>query len=466
MQLKDYADVTPEIIKRYNCSGPRYTSYPTVPVWNTGDESSNYDSYLEREGQRNKELSLYIHIPFCKQLCTFCGCNKFITNNQSMVEHYLKTLDQEFKYIADKMGAQEGIRKTLAQLHLGGGTPTYLTPDQLKRLMDSITTHFDLSESGEMALEAHPRRTSLAHLKTLYELGFRRISFGVQDTDVEVQRAINRNQTPEQTQSMFYGAKELGYDSINIDLVYGLPRQTPATFKKSLEEVTEMCPDRLAVYSFAYIPNMFHTHERAIKAEDLPTPEEKIEIYLESIRHFTSNGYAMIGMDHYALETDELAIAQREHTLHRNFMGYTTLRGTSQIGTGVSAISDFGDGYFQNNKDIEGYTQGVEAQKLSIIRGMKLSQDDVLRREVIENLMCHGVIDVEDLRERHDINFKNYFSDAWKLLQKFEEEHLLELSDSSVQLTRLGTLFMRNVAMSFDYYLSDESKNFNFSKTI
>jgi len=291
--LQSYTEISPELIRRYNRSGPRYTSYPTVPTWEDGDYAKDYHSFLSRQGRGDQPLSLYVHIPFCQRLCTFCGCNKFITRNQTLTEQYLTALENEIKNVAQRLGS----RKQVKQLHFGGGTPTFLKIPQLQRLMHAIRQAFDVDLEGELALEVHPRVTTSAQLEALYELGFRRISLGVQDLNPQVQRAINRDQTLEQTQNTFYSARELGYDSINIDLVYGLPLQTLDTFRQTMVDVNQMRPNRLAIYNFAYIPNMFKTHRRAIREKQLPSPEERTAIYVEIIRYFTSVGYLMIGME-------------------------------------------------------------------------------------------------------------------------------------------------------------------------
>ncbi len=449
MQHSVKLEVTPEMIQRYNRPGPRYTSYPTVPVWKEGEFADDYAASLHKEGQNEQPLSLYVHIPFCQQLCTFCGCNKYITNNQNIVEKYLTALEQEIAGVAERLGQ----RKILAQIHFGGGTPTFLNPEQLSRVVEMIVSRFDALEDCEWAFEANPRVTTTKQLEVLYELGFRRVSFGVQDLDPAIQRAINRNQTAEQSWETLETARSLGYKSINLDLVYGLPLQTQHGFRKTLEEVNKMRPDRLAVYSFAYLPGMFKTHERAIKEKDLPTPEEKINIYLEAINFFAEAGYVMIGMDHYALPEDELAQALKNRTLHRNFMGYTTLHNMAQIGVGVSAISDFGDSYWQNPKELDQYMEETVNNKLIPRRGLLLEKEDQLRRKVIETLMCHGEITIQDFEFLYELDFRQHFAEAWTQLEKFEEEGLVKLSPTKIELTPLGMLFTRNLAMPFDRHL-------------
>ena len=461
MQHSVKLDVTPEMIQRYNRPGPRYTSYPTVPVWKEGEFANDYTASLHKEGQNEQPLSLYVHIPFCQQLCTFCGCNKYITNNQNIVEKYLTALEQEIAGVAERLGQ----RKELAQIHFGGGTPTFLNPEQLSRVVEMIVSRFDALEDCEWAFEANPRVTTTKQLEVLYELGFRRVSFGVQDLDPAIQRAINRNQTAEQSWETLETARSLGYKSINLDLVYGLPLQTQHGFRKTLEEVNKMRPDRLAVYSFAYLPGMFKTHERAIKEKDLPTPEEKINIYLEAINFFAEAGYVMIGMDHYALPEDELAQALKNRTLHRNFMGYTTLHNMAQIGVGVSAISDFGDSYWQNPKELDQYMEETVNNKLIPRRGLLLEKEDQLRRKVIETLMCHGEITIQDFEFLYELDFRQHFAEAWTQLEKFEEEGLVKLSPTKIELTPLGMLFTRNLAMPFDRHLKAGGAQ-NFSNTV
>ena len=461
MQHSVKLDVTPEMIQRYNRPGPRYTSYPTVPVWKEGEFANDYTASLHKEGQNEQPLSLYVHIPFCQQLCTFCGCNKYITNNSNIVEKYLTALEQEIAGVTERLGQ----RKKLAQIHFGGGTPTFLNPEQLSRVVEMIVSRFDVLEDCEWAIEANPRVTTTKQLEVLYELGFRRVSFGVQDLDPAIQHAINRYQTAEQSWKTLETARSLGYKSINLDLVYGLPLQTQHGFRKTLEEVNKMRPDRLAVYSFAYLPGMFKTHERAIKEKDLPTPEEKINIYLEAINFFAEAGYVMIGMDHYALPEDELAQALKNRTLHRNFMGYTTLHNMAQIGVGVSAISDFGDSYWQNPKELDQYMEETVNNKLIPRRGLLLEKEDQLRRKVIETLMCHGEITIQDFEFLYELDFRQHFAEAWTQLEKFEEEGLVKLSPAKIELTPLGMLFTRNLAMPFDRHLKAGGAQ-NFSNTV
>ena len=460
--MHDYSQISVKLVHRYNRPGPRYTSYPTVPHWERGQFNEDYAEYLQKEGKKETPLSLYIHIPFCSRLCTFCGCNHFITRDDNLVENYLQAVSDELRQTARLLGNRNRVK----QLHLGGGTPTHLNVDQLQRLHKMVADHFDLDPDGEMALEAHPRVTRSEQLEALYALGFRRISFGVQDLDLKVQHAINREQTIEQTQHTFYKSRKLGYSSINMDLIYGLPCQTMETFQTTMETVNTMKPDRLAIYSFAYIPNMFRSHERAIKEEDLPSAEEKIAIYLASIQFFTQAGYRMIGMDHYAKPDDELAIAQKNHTLHRNFMGYTTLRGLTQIGVGVSAISDFGNGYFQKEKVLNTYLQGIVQGQIPTIRKRILNADDSLRREIIETLMCQCFLPVPEIEEKYQIDFCEYFKDAWEVMRIFEAEGLLELKPEGIELSQLGVLFMRNIVMPFDRYLDENTRILHFSNTI
>ncbi|MAA89830.1 MAG: oxygen-independent coproporphyrinogen III oxidase [Deltaproteobacteria bacterium] len=446
------------LVQKYDQPGPRYTSYPTVPVWSSGSFGREYKEALNAEGDQERGISIYIHIPFCRTLCTFCGCNKVITRDNELVERYLKALEQETASVANQLGR----RKTLSQLHLGGGTPTFLNLDQLTRVTEMLRRHFDIDPGGEWALEANPRVTTGEQLKGLFELGFRRVSFGIQDMDSMVQEAINRKQTAEQSQAAFQVSKKIKYQSINFDLVYGLPLQTRSKFRRTLDAVSKMRPDRLAVYSFAHLPWMFKAHERALRQEDLPSAQEKIGLYLDTVRHFTGEGYVMIGMDHFALPDDELALALKNRTLHRNFMGYTTLHGLAQIGLGVSAISDFGDSYWQNPKNLSEYMEQVSDPKPQ--RGMKLDPDDQLRREVIERLMCHGEIRFDEFGQ-NDFDFREYFQEIWKPYEEFAKDGLVLIEPDRIKLTESGHLFMRNLAMPFDRYLQSSSSP-RFSQTV
>ena len=454
-------DISPDLIKRYNIPGPRYTSYPTVPVWKEDNFSKEYSDCLKREAKHEKPISLYIHIPFCKQLCTFCGCNKYITNSQNLVEKYLIALESEICTIADNLDK----KKDLAEIHLGGGTPTFLSPKQLEKLMGTIFSKFKTNLVKEWAFEADPRVTSKKHLELLYEFGFRRVSFGVQDLNPEIQKAINRNQTSEQSWRTLNDAKKIGYKSINLDLIYGLPLQTKSLFRHTLEEVLKMSPDRLAIYSFAFLPGMFKTHLRAIREKDLPNAEEKINIYLESIKFLEKSGYVMIGMDHYSLPEDELARALNNKTLHRNFMGYTTLHNMTQIGIGVSAISDFGDNYFQNQKNIKKYIDEISDCNIIPRKGIHLDMEDQLRRKIIDTFMCQGEISIKYFENFYKIDFIKHFENAWKKLKVFEEEKLVKLSPKRILITKLGRIFMRNIVMTFDKHL-ETIKSPKFSKTI
>lgn len=456
--------ITHELIQRYNRPGPRYTSYPTVPVWQEGWFEPEYRVALAEEGQRSRPVALYLHLPFCRQLCTFCGCNRFVTNDATLVERYLSALMKEVEAVAQALGD----RRQAAQVHWGGGTPTYLNVDQLSRVAQSIREHFDPMGGEEWAVEVHPRVTTREQLEALHQLGFRRLSFGVQDVDPQVQKAINRYQTLEQTWEAYQTARELGFSSINLDLVYGLPLQNRRRFRKTLLEVSRMRPDRLAIYSFAHLPWMFKAHERALREEDLPSPEEKVGIYLDTIQHFLDDGYEMIGMDHYALPDDDLARARDQHTLHRNFMGYTPLHGLAQIGLGVSAISDFGNSFWQNPKELPDYLEMMEAGKLEPRRGMLLDEEDRMRREVIEELMCQGELDLTRLEQAHRQHFGTALSKAAPRLRQLENEGLLVLGAERLSLTPLGRMFVRNVAMTFDRYLpeSPSSSNPQFSQTV
>jgi len=454
------AKLTPEFIQRYNKPGPRYTSYPTIPNWKNGYFKEELSKYLILAGTHKREFSLYIHLPFCQRLCTFCGCNQYITNNPKIVKDYMQSLHNELAWVANQLGGKRSLR----QLHLGGGTPTYLSLAQLQSLWQSITENFDLTPDPELAIEIHPGVTEWAQLDWLASVGFKRLSLGVQDLNPEVQRAINRFQTAEQTWGILRKSRELGFQSINLDLVYGLPKQTNEHFAETLAAVIENRPERLAIYSFAYIPGRFRTHKRAIREEDLPSSTQKLQLYLQTIQAFSRAGYQMIGMDHYAVPEDELAKALINHSLHRNFMGYTTLKGLSQLGVGMSAISDFGDGYFQNEKNLSRYMEAWLHNRPVPVVHQELDKDDLLRREIIDSLMCHGYLKIMTIEERFGIDFSEYFMDVLDRLKPMVFEGLISYTKDELRVEPIGQIFIRNIVIIFDNYID---RNFTqYSKTI
>lgn len=446
-------------VQRYLTRGPRYTSYPTVPVWQQGEFRTTWASALERlraaPGAPAPAVSVYVHLPFCRRLCTFCGCNRTITHQRPLMVRYLEALEREIDATVARTGPLE-----VHQLHFGGGTPTWYRPEELARVVAAVSRLGAFAPGAERSVEVHPTVTRDEHIEVLASLGFNRFSLGVQDTDPDVQVAINREQTVAQTTATIEAARRHGAESVNLDLVYGLPKQTPETWERTLREVLEWDPDRLAVYSFAYIPGMFKAHARAIKPEDLPPPETKIRLLLAALRSLTEAGYEYIGMDHFAKPGDELTQARDDGTLHRNFMGYTTRRGLPQLGFGVSAISDLRvpgyAAYAQNVKELPLYLAGAEGDGVPVIRWHELDADDRERRELIETLLCLGRLP-KDALERHP--------EAAAAVAAHTADGLLERTSDGWRTTAVGRLFLRNLALPFDRYF-DPAGNERFSATV
>jgi oxygen-independent coproporphyrinogen III oxidase len=452
-----------ELLHRYNVPGPRYTSYPTAPVWKEELPAADYERVLLESAAASSPapLSLYIHLPFCESLCYFCGCTVVITGSQHSVEDsYLSTLEREIDWVADRLGGGRQV----VQFHLGGGTPTYFAPERLLRLGRKIHSRFSFARDAEVGVEVDPRVTTREHLLTLGKLGFNRLSMGVQDFDPRVQTAINRVQPYEDTRRLVAQARTLGFPSINMDLIFGLPFQTPETFAATIDKVLEIGPDRLAVYSYANVPWM--KKHQSVLLPHLPDERTKFEIFRTALERFTRAGFEYIGMDHFARPTDELARARSERTLHRNFQGYTTKAGTDLIGLGMSAIGSIGRTYVQNRRDLAPYSDAVTTEGAATFRGFRLSDDDLVRRTVIGNLLCHGIVVKREIDERFGIAFDRYFADALARLQSCADDGLVELDRDRIQATPLGRIFLRNLAMPFDAYLTTTPEKPVFSKTL
>lgn len=446
------------LIQKYNYSGPRYTSYPTALEF-----SETYDdAAFRRAAQRypDRSLSLYVHIPFCHKLCYFCGCNKLVTRQQHKAEEYLNVLEQE---IRQRSALFKG--RQVSQLHWGGGTPTYLDKTQISRLMGLLRGHFDFLPDAEMSLELDPREIELDVLDHLRAEGFNRLSMGVQDFNKEVQRLVNREQDEDFIFALIARAKALGFNSTNIDLIYGLPKQTAESFAYTLQRVAELSPDRLSVFNYAHMPKLFAA-QRKIKDEDLPGAEEKLRILQETISSLTDSDYRFIGMDHFARPEDELAIAQQQGKLHRNFQGYTTQGDSDLLGLGVSAISMLGDTYAQNEKDLKTYYHRVATDSHALWRGLEMTDDDCLRREVIKSLICHFALDFEQIEQHYGIDFTSYFAEDLKLLQPLAKDGLVDISPTGIQVTPRGRLLIRNICMCFDIYLRKQVRQQQFSRVI
>ncbi len=457
------SDVSLELLHRYNVPGPRYTSYPTAPVWTEGFTPADYARVLEESSaaERPAPLSLYVHLPFCEKLCYFCGCTVVITGSQhALEESYLDRLEREIDWVADRVGEDRPV----TQFHLGGGTPTYFTPERLRRLGRKFRNRFRFAPDIEMGVEVDPRVTTREHLLTLARLGFNRLSMGVQDFEPRVQVAINRVQPYEETRRLVEQARALGFPSINMDLIFGLPFQTAGSFSETIDKVLVIGPDRLAVYSYANVPWM-KKHQNVLQPH-LPDERTKFEIFRTALERFTDAGFEYIGMDHFARPTDELARARTDRTLHRNFQGYTTKAGTDLVGFGMSAIGGIGRTYVQNRRDLGPYQQDVAVHGTATFRGFRLSEDDVVRRTAIQNLLCHGVIVKNEIEAAYRIRFDEYFADALEKLEPCAADGLVVLGRDEIRATTVGRVFLRNLAMPFDAYLAAAPERPVFSKTL
>lgn len=445
------------LIQKYNVSGPRYTSYPTALEFHQDYDESAFIHASQRYPDR--PLSLYIHIPFCHRLCYFCGCNKVITRHPHKVDDYLQALAVEIKARSTLFR-----HRIVTQMHWGGGTPTYLSKAQITRLIDLLKQHFTFSDNAELSIEVDPREIELDVLDHLYAAGFTRLSMGVQDFNKEVQEKVNRIQDEETIVALLQRAKRLGFTSTNLDLIYGLPKQTPESFAFTLQKVVSLKPDRLSVFNYAHMPTLFAA-QRKIKEADLPDTQQKLTILQQSVAFLTKEGYQFIGMDHFARPDDELAIAQREGRLHRNFQGYTTQGDTDLLGMGVSAISMIGDSYAQNQKELKSWYAAVAAQKTALWRGVKLTEDDCLRREVIKTLMCNFSLEFSRF-ETAERPFQRYFAEDLALLAPFIEDGLVECHRDGLQVTPQGRMLVRNICMCFDVYLRQKARRQQFSRVI
>ncbi|EIC82694.1 oxygen-independent coproporphyrinogen III oxidase [Serratia sp. M24T3] len=446
------------LIQKYNYSGPRYTSYPTALEFSPRYQNDAFILATARYPER--PLSLYVHIPFCHKLCYFCGCNKLVTRQLHKAEEYLNWLEQEIIQRAELFKNRQ-----VSQLHWGGGTPTYLNKSQISRLVSVLRNNFDFLPDVEMSLEIDPREIELDVLDHLRHEGFNRLSMGVQDFNKQVQQLVNREQDEEFIFSLVERARALGFSSTNIDLIYGLPKQTPESFALTLQRVAQLNPDRLSVFNYAHMPQLFAA-QRKIKEADLPSAEDKLNILQGSIACLTDAGYRLIGMDHFARPEDELAIAQQNGELHRNFQGYTTQGDTDLLGLGVSAISMIGDTYAQNEKDLKSYYSKIEDQGHALWRGLTMTRDDCLRRDVIKALICHFKLDFATIEREHGVIFKDYFAEDLALLEPLIEDELVELTGHQIMVTPKGRLLIRNICMCFDSYLRQQVRQRQFSRVI
>lgn len=451
-----------DLIRRYDLAGPRYTSYPTAVQFH--DDIGPFDLlHALRDSRKAKRpLSLYVHVPFCAHICYYCACNKVITKDRGRALPYLEKLEREIEIISRYIDHNQPIE----QLHFGGGTPTFLSHDELRRLMQHLRQHFSLldDDSGDYSIEIDPREADWSTMGLLREQGFNRVSLGVQDLDPEVQRAVNRLQTLEETRAIVEAARTLQFRSVNIDLIYGLPKQTPERFARTVAEVIALQPDRLSLFNYAHLPERFMP-QRRINNDDLPSPGDKLAMLQASIEQLTRAGYRYIGMDHFALPDDELAIAQEEGTLQRNFQGYTTHGHCDLIGLGVSAISQIGDLYSQNDSDIASYQQTLGNGQLATRRGLHCNADDRLRRAVIQQLICHFELRFADIERAQGVVFRDYFAALWPELEQLAGDGLIVLDEQGIQVRPAGRLLVRSLCMLFDRYLNDQVRQ-RFSRVI
>lgn len=457
--------ITPELLSRFDVPGPRYTSYPTADRFvEAFDQADHIQALTQRQNGtfgKPSALSLYVHIPFCESLCYYCACNKIITKHKERSAQYLTYLSKELDLHTRHLGRGQAV----SQLHLGGGTPTFMSDEELRQLMAMLRAHFSFVPGGEYSVEVDPRTVDDGRLAVLAELGFNRLSFGVQDFDSAVQKAIHRIQPAEQVFKLVQASRHLGFESVNVDLIYGLPLQTPESFERTLSQVQQLRPDRIALYAYAHLPERFKP-QRRIHAEDLPAGGQKVAMLARSIDALTDAGYVYIGMDHFALPDDALAVAKRQGRLHRNFQGYSTQADCDLIALGVSSIGRMGSTYSQNAKTMEEYCDLLDQGLFPVVRGLALTRDDLIRRTVIMALMCQGHLQFEAINLAWLIDFKTVFAQELKLLQDMQEQGLVKLTDGGIQVTATGWFFVRGVAMVFDRYVQADRNRNRFSKII
>jgi oxygen-independent coproporphyrinogen-3 oxidase len=453
----------PDIIRRFDVNGPRYTSYPTADRFVEAFDAEAAKLWLERRniGGISRPLSLYVHIPFCNTICYYCACNKIITKDHGRSAKYLKYLAKEIEL---QRAALDGSNEVI-QLHWGGGTPTFLSHDEMRQLMGTIRKHFTLLEDGEYSIEVDPRKVDTETVALLGELGFNRMSVGVQDFDEGVQIAVNRIQSEAETENVIKAARANGFKSISIDLIYGLPRQTVEGFSRSLDRVLAMDPDRLSIYNYAHLPSLFKP-QRRINESELPSPDAKLQILKLAIEKLTAAGYVFIGMDHFAKPDDELAVAQRQGRLHRNFQGYSTHADCDMMAFGISSIGKVGPTYSQNVKTLDEYYDRLDNNLLPVFRGIELTADDILRRSIIGALMCHFELSIESIEIAHLIDFKTYFAAELADLKELEAGGLLKVDNKWITVLPPGRMLVRAISMVFDKYLRADRERKRYSKVI
>jgi oxygen-independent coproporphyrinogen III oxidase len=457
------AILTEELLRKFDTPGPRYTSYPTADRFAERFGSSDAMQVLHARSRASSSapLSLYVHIPFCESLCYYCGCNKIITRHHDRAAEYLDALEVELALVVEALGAGRPV----SQLHFGGGSPTFLSDSELTRVMTTLGGAFQLTPDSEVSIEVDPRTVTPDRLAHFRKLGFNRLSFGVQDFDPEVQQAVHRVQSFEMVEGLMKSARALGYVSINADLIYGLPKQTPESFARTIQQMGELRPDRIALYAYAHLPERFKPQRRIADA-DLPNAPQRISMLGNAIAGFLSQDYCYIGMDHFALPGDSLAVAKREGRLHRNFQGYSTQPDCDLIALGVSAIGRVGAAYYQNAKTLPEYYESLRDRRLPVVRGYTLTPDDELRRDVIMALMCQGRVEYEPIERAHGVRVAEYFEAELRALHEMAASGLVTLEQGAVQVTASGWFLVRAVAMAFDKHLQSARDRHRFSKVM
>jgi oxygen-independent coproporphyrinogen-3 oxidase len=455
--------IDPVLIRKYDVAGPRYTSYPTADRFVEAFGETELSQWLAKRniGGISQPLSVYVHLPFCESICYYCGCNKIVTRDHSRSAKYIKYLDKELALVAARLGSEP----TIAQLHWGGGTPTFLPQEEMRELMALVDARFRRSADFECAIEVDPRHAPEGLMAFLAGLGFNRVSLGVQDFDPAVQKAVHRIQGEALVRRVVAEARAAGFRSVNFDLIYGLPKQTLDSFNATLDKVIALDPDRIALYSYAHLPTLFKPQRRIADA-DLPSAETKLQIMTLAIGRLTRAGYLYIGMDHFARPDDDLAIAQRRGRLQRNFQGYSTFPESDLIGLGVSAIGKVGPTYYQNHKRLDDYTAALDAGHLPVARGLELTHDDLVRRAVIQALACHFRLSMESIELAYLIDFRDYFARELADLRQLQDEGLVDVSDEWITVTPRGRLLVRVVCMAFDRYLREAQARARYSKVI
>jgi oxygen-independent coproporphyrinogen-3 oxidase len=451
-----------ELLQRYDLQGPRYTSYPTAPQFLNDFNSQDFARAVNKSNVSERELSLYFHIPFCETLCYYCGCHKIVTHHKERAQPYLESLEREMALMAGHINTD----KKVAQLHWGGGTPTYISEQEMAWLMDATRRHFNLRDDHalEASVEVHPGRMPVAKIHTLRDIGFNRLSMGVQDFNPDVQKAVNRYNSVAQVEAVMQAARDRGFNSISMDIIYGLPRQTPQTIDKTLDEIIALSPDRISAFGYAHMPHLFKS-QGLIDAKQIPTGAHKLDMLQLIIERLQAAGYVYVGMDHFAKADDSLVKAQNERALYRNFQGYSTHKGCELLAFGVSAIGYLGDTYIKNSKDINEYQERVNAQQPAYISGVALTDEDLLRKEVINQLICHFELNFAELKQDFGVDIPQHFAAELNTLAPMVEDGLLHINASGICVSAAGRLLIRRICMVFDQYLKDASPT-QYSKVI